>query len=168
MNWSVKNLAVTLFVLTGCAVNAPSPADAPLKGQPAADIAAADIATVTAVDVAGGEPGAYTFGVTIRSPDTGCEQYSDWWEVIDKSGQLIYRRILAHSHVDEQPFRRTGGPIAILPEQTVIVRAHMHPQGYGTQAFQGSVEAGFTEIETAPGFASALSEISPQPSGCAF
>jgi hypothetical protein len=48
-------------------------------------------ADVTAVRVSGA-PGAYTFSVTLSSPDTGCDQYADWWEVITPDGELVYRR----------------------------------------------------------------------------
>jgi hypothetical protein len=64
---------------------------------------------VVAVEVTG-EPGARAFTVTVRSPDTGCERYADLWEVVSTDGDLRYRRVLAHSHVDEQPFTRSGGP----------------------------------------------------------
>ncbi len=77
-----------------------------------------------------GKPNNYTFAVTVSSPDTGCDCYADWWEVITPEGELLYRRILLHSHVKEQPFRRTGGVVNIQPQQKVIVRVHMFPDGY--------------------------------------
>jgi hypothetical protein len=81
---------------------------------------------------------------------------------------LIYRRILAHSHVNEQPFTRSGGPVVIGPETVVIVRAHMHPTGYGGTAFRGSVIGHFEEIRLGPDFAPELENIKPLPDGCAF
>ena len=124
-------------------------------------------AQVTAVQV-GGEPQAYRFSVTIASPDTGCDRYANWWEVITPEGELLYRRILIHSHVNEQPFTRSGGPVAIDAEQTVIVRAHMDPDGYGEQAFQGSVAEGLTAVDLEPQFAEELAQQDPLPSGCTF
>ena len=125
-------------------------------------------AKVTAVEVMTSDTGSYTFVVTVKSPDTGCDQYANWWEVISEEGNLIYRRILAHSHVNEQPFRRAGGAVTVQPNQLVIVRAHMHPQGYGTQAMKGTLETGFEEITLAPNFAADVARLEPQPSGCAF
>ena len=55
-----------------------------------------------------GSAQSYTFSVTLRSSDTGCDHYADWWEVLSSDGELIYRRVLLHSHVDEQPFTRSG------------------------------------------------------------
>lgn len=49
----------------------------------------------------------------MRSPDRDCGLYADWWEVVGEDGRLLYRRILMHSHPDEQPFTRPGGPVAI-------------------------------------------------------
>ncbi len=79
-------------------------------------------AEIVSVVVSGNENG-YSFSVGIKSPDTGCDQYADWWEIISEDGNLVYRRVLAHSHVDEQPFVRSGGPVAVTKEQTVYIRA---------------------------------------------
>lgn len=118
---------------------------------------------------ASGSAGAYNVAVTLRSPDTGCNQYADWWEVITPDGALLYRRILAHSHVDEQPFTRSGGPVDVQSTTRVIVRAHMNDAGYGGVAFSGSVEAGFAaDPSITAELAPQLVEESPLPNGCAF
>ena len=109
-----------------------------------------------------------SFSVTLRSPDTGCNMYADWWEVLSSEGQLIYRRVLLHSHVDEQPFTRSGGPIKVQPDETIIVRAHMNDAGYGGAAFRGNVATGFTQTELPPEFAKDVEEQQPKPQGCAF
>ena len=122
----------------------------------------AAVADVRAVSVSG-EPNAYQFSVEIQSPDLGCEQYADWWEVLSVDGELLYRRILTHSHVEEQPFVRSGGPVPIAPDTTVWVRAHMHTGGYGGVAFKGSVESGFQAADYAPDFALDAAETPPLP-----
>jgi hypothetical protein len=124
-------------------------------------------ADVISVDVRG-EERAYQFSVEISSPDEGCNQYADWWEVVDEEGELIYRRILLHSHVGEQPFTRSGGPVQIEPDAIVWVRSHMHPTGYGGAAMKGSVAEGFVGAELGLDFAPELAESSPLPGGCDF
>ena len=124
-------------------------------------------AKVVGVNVSGNE-NAYAFNVTISSPDTGCDQYADWWEVITENGDLIFRRILAHSHVTEQPFTRSGSGISITEEQTIIVRAHMNTSGYGTQVYKGSVSGGFAEAVMESTFANELATAEPLPDPCAF
>ena len=123
-------------------------------------------ADVDAVAVAG-SPGAYTFSVTLRSDDLGCEQYADWWEVLTEDGSLLYRRILAHSHVDEQPFTRSGGPVAANADQRVFVRAHMNPSGYVGDALMGTPAGGFAAASDVE-FPASLETAEPQPDGCAF
>lgn len=123
-------------------------------------------ANVTAV-TATGDANAYTFAVTLASPDTGCEQYADWWEVLDADGTLLYRRILGHSHVDEQPFTRTGGPVAVEPDQVVFVRAHMNNGGFG-QVLTGTAADGFSEARALPEIAASVEAAAPQPTDCAF
>ena len=104
----------------------------------------------------------------IASPDTGCEQYADWWEVLSEDGELLYRRVLLHSHVNEQPFVRSGGPVEIRPETVVIVRGHMNEAGYGSDAMIGSLETGFSKVELPEGFGGDLQSQPPLPTGCNF
>ena len=115
-----------------------------------------------------GNPGSYSFSVTVRSPDTGCDQYADWWEVVTPEGELLYRRVLFHSHVGEQPFTRSGGPIPVRPDETVIVRAHMNTAGYGGVGLRGSVATGFIGKELTSAFAPDVGDQEPKPQGCAF
>jgi|GEM_PF-1624244 len=117
---------------------------------------------------AGGQPGAYQFSVGIRSPDKGCAQYADWWEVVSTDGKLLYRRVLLHSHVDEQPFTRSGGPVPIQADTVVWVRAHMNTSGYSGVALKGSVKTGFKPAVPDAGFAAGLAKQAPLPEGCDF
>lgn len=125
------------------------------------------LAEVISVDVSGEEFG-YSFAVGIASPDKGCEQYADWWEVLSLDGKMIYRRILQHSHIDEQPFVRSGGSINIPVDQEVIVRVHMNNSGYSSYAMKGSVKDGFDIHSLERNTFSELAKQEPQPQGCAF
>jgi hypothetical protein len=106
--------------------------------------------------------------VEVESEDTGCDQYADWWEVVDQNGSLLYRRILMHSHVNEQPFSRSGGPVETPEYATLIIRVHMHPHGYSRSALKGSVKDGFQPVLLDQGFAESLAEVPPLPDTCAF
>ncbi|MGM0579287.1 MAG: hypothetical protein ACQETL_01315 [Bacteroidota bacterium] len=128
---------------------------------------AVEFADVTAVSVTQ-SGNAYNFNVTIKSPDTGCDQYADWWEVVSEDEKLIYRRVLLHSHVDEQPFSRSGGLVEIAENENVWVRAHMNNSGYGGKIFYGSIKNGFEAKETPDDFALDLEEKNPLPEDCAF
>ena len=132
--------------------------------EPTAIEGAAD---VVAVEV-NGSAGSYSFSVTVASKETGCEQFADWWEVLSEDGELLYRRVLLHSHVDEQPFVRSGGPVAIAAAQTVWVRAHMNTVGYGGKALRGTVAGGFMTEALAADFAAGVAEQDPLPQGCDF
>ena len=130
-------------------------------------IAESRLATVTAVNYSG-EPGNYIFSVTVESPDLGCNQYADWWEVLASDETLLYRRILTHSHINEQPFTRSGGPVNVSSEEELIVRAHMNNLGYGTQVFRGSIEQGFEAVLVDSTLAAELEDTQPLPDSCAF
>jgi hypothetical protein len=142
----------------------PSPAPTNTEGLPMNQNSFADILSVQVT----GNAGAYQFAVEIASPDTGCEQYADWWEVIGLDGQLVYRRNLLHSHVDEQPFIRSGEPVEISVDTVVYIRAHMNTSGYGGQVLRGTVRDGFKPVEMEAGFGSGLERVLPQPEDCAF
>jgi len=115
-----------------------------------------------------GEEGAYTFKVTLKSPDLGCNQYADWWEVISEKGELIYRRNLSHSHVNEQPFTRSGGPVPISKDENVFIRGHMNTNGYGLSGYFGNVTSGFLSYDLENDFATELETQQPLPPDCQF
>ena len=124
-------------------------------------------ATITALSFTG-EANNYNFSVTIESPDTGCDQYADWWEVFKQDGTLVYRRILGHSHVDEQPFTRSGGTVDVGPDEFIYVRAHMNNLGYGTAVFSGTLTEGLKAADLETSFATDLETQDPLPTSCAF
>ena len=124
-------------------------------------------ANITEVTVGGAKLN-YTFNVTIQSDETGCEQYADWWEILKEDGTLVYRRILGHSHPNDQPFTRSGGPAKVDQNEILYVRAHMNKLGYVGDVYKGSVEEGFVKDENVPTFPSELDVQEPLPDGCAF
>lgn len=87
-------------------------------------------ADVIDVKVTGSGP-EYRFSVTVKHADTGWDHFADVWEVVGEDGTVYGKRVLAHPHVDEQPFTRSGS--ATVPEgvKSVIVRAHDSVDGYG-------------------------------------
>lgn len=164
MQWMSRRLALPL--LAGVLLLAACGNDSGDQG-PMTEAEPGALADVIAVSVAG-ESGAYSFSATVASPDSGCDRYADWWEVLSAEGELLYRRTLLHSHVDEQPFTRSGGPVPIGEADEVIVRAHMSAGGYGGATMRGSPGDGFAPADLPPGFAAELEMAAPQPPRCAF
>ncbi|MGB7086535.1 MAG: hypothetical protein WBD47_13350 [Phormidesmis sp.] len=167
----MKAAAILLsLMLIGCAVSPTSSETSSVtESQPTEDAAEnmAGNSRVMAVEATPSDAG-YRFAVTVESDETGCDRYANWWEIITPDGELLYRRILAHSHVDEQPFTRSGGPVEVAGDQDVIVRSHMNTTGYSTQAMQGTANAGLAATTLPADFAPELAAAGPQPSGCAF
>lgn len=156
-------LSLLLIGALGC--GGAGGAEATAGGGTSEATSAGALADVTAVSVSD-DPGDYTFAVTVLSPDVDCSRYADWWEVLTEDGELVFRRILNHSHPDEQPFTRDGGPVAVAADQVVIVRAHLSTDGYGGAAMKGTAAGGFQAAEVAADFAAAVASQEPQVEDC--
>ena len=77
-------------------------------------------------------PGVYSFRVTLSHGDTGWDHYADRWEVRDADGAVLGTRVLAHPHVDEQPFTRGLSGVSIPDGQSpVTIVAHDSIHGHG-------------------------------------
>ncbi|MDF1875140.1 hypothetical protein JHD48_05285 [Sulfurimonas sp. SAG-AH-194-I05] len=124
-------------------------------------------ANVTKVVVNGSE-NKYKFSVTLKSDETGCEQFANWWEILSKDGTLLYRRILVHSHPDTQPFTRSGSRVKIKKTDTVYIRAHMNNVGYSGDIYVGSVQNGFSKLKKKVVFDLNIVHLAPLPSGCLY
>jgi len=76
--------------------------------------------------------GGYHFEVTVRHADEDWKHYADRWEILAPDGTVLATRVLHHPHVNEQPFTRSLGPVAIPGNITEVrVRAHDSVHGHG-------------------------------------
>lgn len=80
--------------------------------------------------------GSWRFEVTVSHADTGWDHYADLWEVLAPDGRVLGRRVLAHPHVNEQPFTRSLAGVAI-PEglDWVEIRARDTVHGWGERRY---------------------------------
>ncbi len=102
--------------------------------------ALADDATIEAVEArASGK--AWSFSVTLRHGDTGWDDYADGWRVVTEDGTELGLRVLYHPHVEEQPFTRSLGGVAI-PDgvETVYIEARTNADGWGAARFPVSLK----------------------------
>lgn len=91
----------------------------------------ADVVHVEAV--AGEDAETWTFTVTVRHADRDPDHWADWWRVRTVDGRELGRRVLLHSHVDEQPFTREERIRIPRNVRTVVVEAHDKRHGLGGQ-----------------------------------
>ncbi len=69
---------------------------------------------VDIVDVTATQSGeTWRFNVTVAHADTGWDDYADGWRVLDADGNELGLRVLAHPHVNEQPFTRSLSGVVI-------------------------------------------------------
>lgn len=117
----VLTVVIALAALGTAACGQAADPSAPTEG-------CADVIEVSAFPAAGGT---WTFDVTVASADTGWDKYADLWEVVGPDGSVLGARILAHPHVDEQPFTRSQSGIEIPGSvERVTVRAHDSVVGF--------------------------------------
>ena len=64
--------------------------------------------------------GAWRFDVTLSHPDTGWDHYADGWRILAPDGAELGMRILAHPHVQEQPFTRSLSGVKIPTDITQV------------------------------------------------
>lgn len=97
----------------------------------------ADVMEVNVRRIAGDT---YNFDVTVRHTDEGWKHYANKWDVTAPDGTVLGTRILAHPHVDEQPFTRSLTGVKI-PEDIdeVTLRAHDLVHGYGGKTVKVAV-----------------------------
>lgn len=90
---------------------------------------------VVAVEFQQDNDGTYRFNVTLRHTDTGWDHYSDRWEVLALDGTILGTRVLAHPHVDEQPFARSLSGVKIPKGvKKVEIRGHDSVHAFGGEA----------------------------------
>lgn len=94
--------------------------------------------SVAAVDVRAAGANAFRFDVTLRHADTGWEHYANAWRVELEDGTVLDTRVLAHPHVDEQPFTRSK--TITVPAGTRRVRVR------GVDSVHGPGEAFWVEL----------------------
>ncbi|MFD0917919.1 hypothetical protein ACFQ14_16050 [Pseudahrensia aquimaris] len=94
-------------------------------------VALAEGADVVGVSKVQASDGSWRFRVTVAHGDEGWEHYANSWQVLAPNGQVIATRVLAHPHVEEQPFTRNKSGI-VIPEgvDEVIVRAGDSVHGF--------------------------------------
>jgi len=80
--------------------------------------------------------GSYRFDATVRHMDEGWDHYADAFEIIGPDGDILGTRVLAHPHINEQPFTRSLGGVKI-PQgvATVEVRARDKVHGLGGKTY---------------------------------
>ncbi len=101
---------VVVLLLTSCTSSADeAQTTSPVVVSTSLVAGCADVVAATIVS----SGNTYRLSATILSADTGWEKYADAWEVRDLDGTVLGTRILAHPHVDEQPFTRSLNDVEI-------------------------------------------------------
>lgn len=103
----------------------------------AASPAFADAPVVEDVTISG-----TVVSVTLSHPDTGWDHYADGWEVLDKDGNSLGLRVLAHPHVNEQPFTRSLSGVEIpAGTKTLFIRTRCNVDGWSQDLYAVKIGA---------------------------
>jgi hypothetical protein len=89
-------------------------------------------ADIVAVTVQPDGSRSWSFQVTLKHADSGWKHYADRWEILSPTGEILATRVLAHPHINEQPFTRGLSGI-VIPDrlESITFRAHDKVHGYG-------------------------------------
>ncbi len=86
--------------------------------------------------------GTWRFEVTVRHADEGWDHYADLWQVIAPDGTVLGERVLAHPHVNEQPFTRSLAGVLVDDEIGVVtIRARDSVHGFGGAEMEVDLDA---------------------------
>ncbi len=91
-------------------------------------------ANVVQVEAVEEGDGWWRFVVTVRHDDRDPDHWADWWRARTPDGRELGRRVLLHSHVDEQPFTRDERIRLPAGVRIVVVEAHDKVHGLGGAA----------------------------------
>ena len=85
--------------------------------------------------------GVYRVAATVESQETGLDKYADRWEVRGPAtGEVLGERVLAHPHVEEQPFTRSLSGVEIPADVTTVeIAAHDSVLGFCGDVFIADV-----------------------------
>lgn len=139
----VQRLAVGLLTLAACGVGPEGVEPAASPGLTTSTVSSSSNATtsttvstgacadVIAAEIVASGDGTYRVSATVSSADTGEEKYADEWRVVGPDGAVLGIRVLAHPHVNEQPFTRSLSGVEIGGSvETVRVEARDSVEGY--------------------------------------
>jgi len=82
----------------------------------------------------------WSVSVTLSHGDTGWDDYADGWRVVDAEGEVIGTRVLAHPHVNEQPFTRSLGGLKLEEGVAYFIEAKTLTDGWGEAQFPLNLE----------------------------
>jgi len=76
----------------------------------------------------------FLINATLKHEDTGWDHYANKWIVVDEAGNVLGVRVLAHPHVNEQPFTRSLRVEIPVEVETVTIIAFdsVHEDGGAT------------------------------------
>ena len=91
-----------------------------------------DFAQVQYVKMTEKSNGTWSFDVTVRHKDSGWDHYADLWLIVNpKNEEILGKRVLAHPHVNEQPFSRSLSNVSIGDNIKMIeIRAKCNIHGF--------------------------------------
>lgn len=94
----------------------------------------ADVVNATATRTSGDT---WRIEATVRHADEGWDHYANAFEVLDPNGKVLGVRELLHPHVNEQPFTRSLGSVAVsLGTKFIMIRAKDLVHEYGGAEFR--------------------------------